>query len=255
MTVVGAPRVAPVPRVPAHGVVASIAAAAGAVGLASSVLGDVVRYRAGTFIAHPADVVTAGADKAQLSRLAHVADMFGAYLLFIPIVIYLWHRLRPGNELLVDVLSVAGLVYAVVGATAAGIFAGAGPGLMRAHAVAETGEAAHIALTYALLSDLVVGMWQFVVGLVGGVWWIGVGVLTRHQWRWFARYSIFFGAVALLAVAARFAGVDYDSAAPMTLAFLPLAAWPVWLAVLLRPRGRAPAVGGPPLGGAQLVQS
>lgn len=222
---------------PAHRGVALFAFAAAVVGLTSSVLGDLVRYEGGGFIAHPADLVTIGADKAQLLRVAYVADMFGSYLLFIPIVVYLWHRLRPRDALVVDVLSVCGLAYAVIGAVGAGILAAAGPTLIRAYADAPVVERVHIALTYTTLSDLVIGMWQFVVGLLGGVWWIGLGVLVRDQWRWFARFSVLFGVFGVLAVAARYTGVDYDSSAPATLAFLPIAAWPAWLGVLLW-RGR-----------------
>jgi hypothetical protein len=223
-------------KVPAHRGVAIIAFAAAAIGLASSLLWDAVRYRDGSFIAHPNDLVSIGADKAALFRVAMVADMFGSYLLFLPIVIFLWHKLRPGNELVVDIMSAAGLAYTVIGATGAGIFAAAGPTLIRSYAHAPAGETAHIAVTFATLSDLVLGMWQFVIGLLAAVWWIGVGVLLRDEWRWFARFSILLGVVTLPAVVARYAGVEYVSTAPATLAFVAIAIWPAWLGVRLSSR-------------------
>jgi hypothetical protein len=63
-----------------------------AVGLASSLSWDAVRYSDGTFVARTADLVAIGENRATLFRIALLADMLSSYLLFVPIALYLAAR-------------------------------------------------------------------------------------------------------------------------------------------------------------------
>ena len=214
-------------------VVVVVAVTTALVGLLSSVLWDAVRYEDGRFIAHSADLVTIGAGKARLFQVAMAADMVGSYLLFLPLVIYLWRRFRVGNEFAVDIISTAGVAYVIVGAAGAAVLASAGPPLIRAYASAQGVDTAPIITTFSTLSDAVLGVWQLLAGLLLATWWLGIGFLARDQWRWFARLSVGFGALTLVAVIAGMSTVDHDSSAPTTLVFLPLVLWPAAFALVL----------------------
>src|SRR5262245_60114002 len=89
-------------------VVALVTLVAAAILLVHGMRWDAVRFQDGHFIAHPAAIVTIGAHKASLFRIACVADMLN-YLLVIPAVAYLWMSLRTRGAWFVDVESLAGL--------------------------------------------------------------------------------------------------------------------------------------------------
>lgn len=176
---------------------------------------------------------SSSSDRATLFRVATVTEMFGSYLFFLPLVVYLWRELRPKSGTLVDVASAAGLGYAIVGAIGAAVFVAAGEPLIRVYEHASVPDRAGIALTYRALSDAVIGIWQYGAAVLGGVSWIGIGLSARRRWPWFAWFSLALGAFGLLAVLGRAFGVVYESSLPATPAFLPLAVWPAWLGVLM----------------------
>ena len=214
-------------------VVALVSLAAGVIGLTGSVMGDVVRYRDGTFAAHSADLIAIGEGKVALFRLAAVADLLGSYLLLIPAAVLLWRWLRPGYGMWVDVLTIAGVSYCVVGAAGAAVRGAAGPPLIRQYAHTSGEHAAQIATVFATMSDVVGGIWQILAALLGGVWWLGIGVITRHRWRWFGWFSSLLGSTALLSALGRSLGLEYESSGPAAPAFAPIALWAAWLGVLL----------------------
>ncbi len=198
-----------------------------------SVTWDIARRQAGTFIADAGDLVTIGTGKADVFRLSLIADMLGSYLLMVPAALFLWRLLRPGSGSIVDLITMSALVYAVTGAVAAAALAGAGEPLIREYASASPADARAVATSFSTLTDAAVATWQIVCVLAGGVWWIGVGLLVRDRWRWFARYSVVFGALAMATAVPRMAGTEFDSSAPATLAFAPIAVWIGWLGVCL----------------------
>lgn len=194
-----------------------------------SVLWDVVRYEDGELIARMSDLVAAGSDKAGLFRVSLVADMGGSYLLLAPIALHLWRVLRDRDPWLVDLATVAAVVYVTVGALTAAALAIGGESLIRDYAVAPLGDRAAVAASFTGLMDAALGAWQLLGLGAGGFWWASVGTLLRERHRWLGRFSIAFGVMGMAVALGRAAGLDYEVAGPATLAFTPIGVWAAWV--------------------------
>lgn len=190
-------------------------------------------------IAHPGSIVDKGEGTAQLLRWGALVDML-SYLPFAVLVVYFHYRLRARNQELVALLSASGLAYVLIGALAGALLASAGPPLISSYTSAsvEGREAARVALE-ALGHVSLVGWWGTLELIFLGFWFLGIGWLLRHEWRWFAMLSIFVG-LAVLAASARtgltgrtlveISGpIDLVMTAPLGL----FVVWELWLAARL----------------------
>lgn len=199
--------------------------------VAHSVLWDVARWNGESFIADTVDLVAIGAGKATVFRVSLLFDLFGSYLLTIPATLALWRLLRTEHDRdVVDLLALGGLIYAVAGAVAAGVFAEGGAALIRDYDAAAREATAS---QFATLARATIATWQIVCVLAAGVWWLGSGVLLRDRWKYFARYSMAFGAASLVLGLVKVAGVEFNSSGPASAAFLPIAIWIGWLGLNL----------------------
>jgi len=193
--------------------------------------------------ANPGALPARGPDVAGLLRLGGLVDMLG-YLALAPVVLYLRIRLtavttqRIKASGVVNLLTVSGLGFVLVGSIGAVLYASVGPPLIAASASGSETAAAHIAFA-ALGYGVVVGLWGTLEQLLLGVWLIGVGWLMRAAGR----------AVGWLAVVAGIGALSYaartglsghppgDLTAPFDIlifaAFGLFFAWLLWVAVRL----------------------
>ena len=207
--------------------VAGVGVAALVLVVVHSLLWDAVRWDGDSLESRMADLVVIGPAKATLFRLSLVADMVGSYLLLIPLALHL--RRRYADRPLVDLATVAALVYGVAGAFTAAALAIAGESLIREHAAVAVAERAAVASSFRAVMDAALGSWQLLCLSAGGVWWLLVGRLLRAEHRWLGLFTVLFGAGSLAVALGRAAGLDYEIAGPATLAFAPIGLWAAWV--------------------------
>ena len=129
-------------------------------------------------LSDPARLVTVGERGADLLRLAALLDMFG-YLSAVPLAIYLQQRFR--GEPAIDLFTVAGILFLVLGSLGAVILAYAGTPLVREYATASTGGKPIDATVFATVYRIVFfGTWQTLDAFPAGLWLFGIG---RLAWR------------------------------------------------------------------------
>jgi hypothetical protein len=209
---------------------AAVGIAAAVLSLASSILLDLARLDDGKLVGDAADIVRLGADHAGLFRWCGLVDMVGSYLLFLPLAVWLRNRFHDAHPTSVDVGTVAAVVYGGVGAAGAAAWAAASP-LITAYASASPSDRPHLATTFTAVIHVVAALWHYVAGPAAAVWFASVAIAVRDQWRGFAVYSVILAAVTALASTGAALMPNATSSAPGTVFFLPLAVWPVWLAV------------------------
>jgi len=126
----------------------------------------------------PHRLIGTGARGADLQRLGSLLDMFG-YLAAIPVVLYLGSRFRGEHG--IDFFTLSGILFLVMGALAAIIFAFAVAPLIREYATNPTARDAIEPTFVALYRIAVFGIWQTLNGILAGIWAIGVGRLAWQQ--------------------------------------------------------------------------
>jgi len=133
-------------------------------------------------LSDPWRLVGVGHSGADLLRAAALLDMCG-YLSAVPLAIYL--RARFAGSPAIDLFTLAGILFLVLGSLGAVILAFAGAPLIHESASASAGSKPAIAAIFATVYRVVFfGMWQTLDGVVAGVWLFGTG---RLAWREGAR--------------------------------------------------------------------
>ena len=132
-------------------------------------------------LADEAALLAAGADVADYIRASFWLNMFGNYLLLVPLALLLHVLCADGRRADAWLLTVAGGVYLLFGAAGSAIFAGAWPDLIEKYAAAggEAERAAILAdfeLVSAIAGD---GLHGIVQNVAGAAWLVGIGALMR----------------------------------------------------------------------------
>lgn len=128
----------------------------------------------------------------------NILDLFGYYLLLLPLVFHL-HQLYKYRSPWVPLLTFSGAAYALVGAIGAAILAAVWPPLMQDHLSAVASEQHAITIAFKTVTLAVTkGLWNILEVLFGAVWWIGMGLLLRSTSQWLGLITIITGIATIL---------------------------------------------------------
>lgn len=207
-----------------------------ALGMVSNLLfAAAFQFRIDWFL-DPALAIAGGESSAVLLRWAAVTDLLSYYLPMVPIAIALRVVVREHDPVVADLATLAALGYVVVGSIGAGTLASAGPLLIRELA-AGTIERAVLAADFRLLIEVVFrGLWQGVNGFLLALWFVGIGVLLRHDHRRFGSLAIVLGLVSSAGLIMNITDLSLLRDAAIGVLFVLWFIWTVWLAVSLHRR-------------------
>lgn len=148
----------------------------------------------------PALMIEAGSSKAQFLRWGAYTDMFGYYLLLVPLFVCFPRGLPRTRDGIAHVLGAAGVMYASFGALAAVVLASAAPPLMSVNEQSDAGAR----LAFRIVADVVAtGVWQTLEVIPLSVWAIGTGLLIRSSNRGLSLVGVALGGTSLTASATR----------------------------------------------------
>jgi hypothetical protein len=111
-----------------------------------------------------------------LLRWFMLFDLFGYYLLLLPFVFYAHHTLKSKTPW-ADFFSNMGFAYVLIGAIGAAALAVIWPSIVEQYPTANETTREILRGNFSLATDFVVkGLWNYLEVLLGGIWWIGIGV-------------------------------------------------------------------------------
>jgi hypothetical protein len=173
-----------------------------------------------------------GPTSAELLRWAAVLDLFSFYLATAVLAYVLWRQLRPRNPVIADLSTLAAVGYALAGGAGAAVIAVFGSGLMHDYTDAAATEQVVITAQFATLMEVVMrSIWQFLDGILIGVWWLGIGLLLRPDRPRLSVLSLVLAAVAVVGAFVNLVGLSLVRDVLLGVLFIGWAAW--WIAILV----------------------
>jgi hypothetical protein len=153
----------------------------GILALACMVVGLIATQFDAEAFANPVSILNMKNISPDQIRWFMLLDMTGYYLLLIP-VLFLLHRQMEQKTAWASVFTASGFGYIIIGAIGAAALAVLWPGLIVRHASASSHMQEIYRADFQLVTEFVAkGMWNYLEVLLGGAWWIGVGVFTIRQ--------------------------------------------------------------------------
>lgn len=128
-------------------------------------------------MADPLLILSTPGTSADAARWSMILDMFGYYLLLLP-VIYLLHDWMRTRSAWSNLITFCGLAYVLIGGIGASVLAVGWPKIMAAYPLATAAEQQVLKANFSLLNDMVYGsMWNLLEMLFAAAWWGFTGYL------------------------------------------------------------------------------
>lgn len=183
-------------------------------------------------VGDPRVLLAIGAEGASQMHWGLVLNMFGYYLLLVPVILVLRAWVRAASPGFADLFTLGGLMYVLVGAMGSAMLLAIWPPLMTEYAQAAAQERQAIEAVFVGLTNAVqIGLWNMLELFPGGLWWLGIGLLLWKQRRVTAIVTSALGVITLMAAAGWYLNLP-DLARGLVMVYVMLAPlWALWIGV------------------------
>lgn len=150
------------------------------------------------FFSNPVIIFSLENVNISMLRLSMITDVFGYYLLLLPVLYFIYDWLKDKTPWK-NLITFCGTSYILIGAVGASILAFVWPYHLNEFTSASTQQQETIKLLFGSFSQMVAGgIWNMFDSLVGGIWWIGVGLFIKKDYRILGWFTITVGLLSLL---------------------------------------------------------
>lgn len=169
----------------------------------------------------------------ELAKWFNLLDLFGYYLLLLPVVFY-FHQQYQYRSPWMPLITFSGAAYALLGALGAAILAALWPEQMKDYLSATPEDKTLITAIFSTSTILVTkGIWNILEMVFAAVWWIGLGKLFLPESKSRAVLTMLTGLVCLLDVLGNMFNLHLLSEIGMNIYLLLGIAWPIGMGVHL----------------------
>jgi hypothetical protein len=176
------------------------------------------------------EVLALSADHGAMLRWGLILDLFGYYLLLLPLTLVLRRWTRRETSQWMALATVCGVAYLMIGAIGAAGLAATVPKLIEQHGHATAEMRSAVAVGFVLINDFVIqGLWNTLEVLLLGVWTAVVGAVLVQERRGLAVMSFTVAGAAFLDGTAHIVGVSLIADAALAAYLLLAPTWALWL--------------------------
>ena len=181
---------------------------------------------------HSSAIIAIGAAQAQILRWSMILDMFGDYLLLIPLMIFLGSWLKPRSPNFVRFFTLCGLAYPLIGSTGAITLAAVLPPLIAQYAQAGASQRETLQIIFdSFMNAVYLGLWNPLEVLFFGVWFVGIGSLLRKERRILGIVTFIIGVFTLLDPLGKILQIDTIFLVGVGGMALLVPVWLVWIGI------------------------
>ena len=175
-----------------------------------------------------------GVEAGQLTKWSWLADMFGYYLLLLPVAILLHYWLKDKNPYWMGIFTLCGLGYIFAGSLGAAVLAKTWPTLISGYAGADEVAKEAYRIVFTNTTEMVYGgIWGFYEFLLAGVWWIGIGFAMKSERKSLGYATIILGVFALATTIGEIFSFQYLAFVGLMVLLLFAPIWAGWLGISL----------------------
>jgi hypothetical protein len=209
-------------------------------GLATLALGVIGAGASIDVLADPMPFLHLESRQIDALRWANLCSIFGYGLLLVPVAVYLYQLLDERSRGLSRLAAVCAIGYIGFATTNAVVLWSAWPVLQRAYPLLDPGQQTAFEAVFRAITDTVEIGVEAVMYLLGGAWWLLVGLLLLPRWRVLAWFTLALGCAAEVGAMGLLTGFSPLATPALALAFLLTPIWSGWVGLdALRRRGCA----------------
>jgi len=181
---------------------------------------------------NPTSLLGTGANGASLFRWGMILDIFGYYLLLAPLALLVWSRLQQKGMNLITLFTFCGLVYMLIGAIGATTLAAISPPLIEGYGQASVQQRQVYEVVFSgFLNVVYVGLWNLLESTLGGMWWLGIGLLLRREQPALGIFTTVLGIFALLDALGRILDIQIIYTVGLAGVLLLIPIWSLWFGI------------------------
>ncbi len=181
---------------------------------------------------NPTSLLGTGANGASLFRWGMILDIFGYYLLLAPLALLVWSRLQQKGMNLITLFTFCGLVYMLIGAIGATTLAAISPPLIEGYGQASVQQRQVYEVVFSgFLNFVYVGLWNLLESTLGGMWWLGIGLLLQREQPALGIFTTVLGIFALLDALGRILDIQIIYTVGLAGVLLLIPIWSLWFGI------------------------
>jgi hypothetical protein len=182
----------------------------------------------------PVEALNLEADQSSMLRWGLILDLFGYYLLLLPLTLALRQWTRRETSQWMALATVCGIAYLMIGAIGAAGLAAVVPSLIDHYGLATSEVRSAIEVGYVLINDFVVqGLWNTLEVLLLGVWAGWVGAVMLRERRGLGLVSFALAAAAVLDGTGHIFALAAVSDVALSAYLLLAPTWALWLGLAM----------------------
>lgn len=179
-------------------------------------------------------LIASGSAAAVFIRWSYWLNMFGNYLLLIPLALLLHQWLKAVQASYALLFTASGLLYLALGAAGSAILAAAWPFLIEQYTTATAANQSFLVIQFQVVNAIAeAGLHGVIQNFAGAVWFLGIGSLLRTKQNGLGIGAMVIGLFLILNTIGNMFNIEALSLLGLMANILLGPLWSIWIGIVL----------------------